>query len=172
MRVLRVHAPGASRALAERVGRAVADFNRGLDIRLRFLSIGIDEVVVEVKDVPTAEDAVGAAAGPRPDAVVLFGEGAAAVAAASVAARAGIAVVRVGAGRRGGPDPDAARAADRLAGVLLVHDAECARALQAEGAPGLVVEVGAEDDPMAAGRIVEAVSRARRGARGGSTGGV
>lgn len=170
MKVLRIHAPGTSRALAERVGSAVADFNRGLDIRLRFLSIGIDESVLDVPDAATADAA--AAAEPRPDALVLLGDGAAAVAAATCAARAGIAVVRVGAGRRSGADPDAARAVDRLAAVLIVHDAACARALQAEGVSGLVVDVGGEDDPSAAGRIVEAVSRARPGARGGSTGGV
>jgi hypothetical protein len=172
MKVLRVHAPGAPRALAEKVGRAVADFNRGLDIRLRFLSIGIDETVIDVEDAAEAADAVAAAADPRPDAMVLLGTGAAAAAAAAWAAGAGVALVRVGAGRRTGPDPDAARAADRVAAVLLVHDGECARALRAEGVTGIVVDVGAEDDPSAAGRIVEAVSRARRAAPGGSTGGV
>jgi hypothetical protein len=171
MKVLRVHAPGAPRALAEQVGRAVADFNRGLDIRLRFLSIGIDESVLEL-GAEGAADALAAATQRRPDAVVVLGGGAEAVAAATSAAAAGIAVVRVGAGRRAGPDPDAARAVDRLAAVLLVHDAECARALQAEGVTGLVVDVGPEDGPSAAARIVEAVSRARRAARGGLTGGV
>ena len=170
MKVLRVHAPGASRSLAERVGAAVADFNRGLDIRLRFLSIGIDESVIEV-DGAGAADAVTAAMETRPDVLVLLGGGAEAVAAATSASRAGIAVVRVGAGRRAGTDPDAARAIDRLAAVLIVHDAAAARALAAEGVTGLVVDVGGQDDPSAAVRIVEAVSRARRSARGGWTGG-
>ena len=49
MKVLRVHAAGGSR-LADAVSRAVKDFNRGLDIRLRFLSIGIEESVLEVAD--------------------------------------------------------------------------------------------------------------------------
>jgi UDP-N-acetylglucosamine 2-epimerase len=170
MKVLRVHAPGVPGALAERVGRAVADFNRGLDIRLRFLSIGIDESVIAVEG-PGAADAVTASMETRPDVIVVLGDGAEAVAAATSASRAGIAVVRVGAGRRGGTDPDAARAVDRLAAVLLVHDAAAARALASEGAAGLVVDVGAEDDPSAAVRIVEAVSRARSSARGGWTGG-
>lgn len=171
MKVLRVHAPGAPRALTEQVGRAVADFNRGLDIRLRFLSIGIDESVLEI-EAEGADAAIAAATDTRPDVIVLLGDGAPAVAAATCASRAGIAVVRVGAGRRAGPDPDAARAVDRLAAVLLVHEAECARALKAEGATGLVVDVGPEDGPSAAARIVEAVSRARRSARGGLTGGL
>jgi hypothetical protein len=171
MKVLRVHAPGAPSALAEQVGRAVADFNRGLDIRLRFLSIGIEESVLEL-DGPSAADAMAAAAGARPDVIVLMGGGPAAVAAVNAAASAGIAVVRVGAGRRDGGDPDAARAVDRLSAVLVVHDAACARTLQTEGVTGLVVDVGGEDDPSSARRIVEAVSRARRAARGGWTGGV
>src|SRR6185503_5851476 len=76
MRVLRVHAPGTPTAVAEAVGRAAVEFNRGLDIRLRFLSIGIEETVVEVADAADAAERVAAALAERPsDAVVLFGEG-------------------------------------------------------------------------------------------------
>lgn len=171
MRVLRVHAPGTPRALAERVGRAVSEFNRGLDIRLRFLAIGIDETVLDVSDEAQALEAVAAAAQRlAPDVVVVFGEGPPALAATAAAARTRAVVARAGAGRRDGPEADAARAADRLASLHLVESGEHADALEAEGVPGRRVEVGAADAPDAGERIVRALSRARRGSQDVTTG--
>jgi len=172
MKVLRVHAPGTPTAVADAVGRAAVEFNRGLDIRLRFLSIGIEETVLVVADAAQAAEAVAAAVNERaPDAVVLFGDGAAALAAATSAARSTTALVRVGAGRRDGADGDAARAIDRLAALLIVDGAAAAAALDAESVGATRVDVGPFDDPAAGEKIVRAVSRARRGTSGGSAGG-
>jgi len=173
MRVLRIHAPGTPRGLADRVGRAVVDFNRGLDIRLRFLSIGIEETVIEAESAASAADGVAAALrGSNPDLVVVFGDGPAALAAAACAARAQTIVVRAGAGRRDGPAADEARAIDRLSALHLVHDAAGAKVLEEESVPGQRVDVGGADDPASGERIVRALSRARRAAQGGTTGGV
>jgi hypothetical protein len=172
MKVLRVHAPGTPQGLADQVGRAVTDFNRGLDIRLRFLSIGVEETVLAVADAAGAAESVDAAIRERtPEVVVLFGGGPAALAAAACAVRERAVLVRAGAGRRDGPDADAARAIDRLATVLLVHGAAAGAALEAEHAPGQRVEVGDAGDPAAGERIVRALSRARRGTQGGSSSG-
>ncbi len=173
MRVLRVHAPGTPPAVADAVGRAVVDFNRGLDIRLRFLSIGIEETVVEIGDAAGAAETVSQAAGRlAPDAVVLFGDGPAALAAAAAAARSKAPLVRVGAGRRVGVDADAARAIDRLAALLVVDGAAAAAALAAENLAAPCVEVGGFADAAAADKIVRAVSRARRAGPGsGGAGG-
>lgn len=172
MKVLRVQAPGTPRELAESVARAVVEFNRGLDIRLRFLSIGIEETVVEVDDAAgSAESVAIAMRETAPDVVVLFGEGAAALAAATIAVRERAVLVRGGAGRRHGPNADADRAIDRLAAVHLVHGAADARNLESEGATGQTIDVGAAGDPAAGERVVRALSRARRSAHGGTTGG-
>jgi alkyl hydroperoxide reductase subunit AhpF len=168
MKVLRVHAPGTPSAVADAVGRAAVEFNRGLDIRLRFLSIGIEETVLVVEDAAGAAESVSAAVNERaPDAVVLFGDGAAALAAATTAARARTALVRVGAGRRDGADGDAARAIDRLAALLIVDGSAAAAALDAENVSAPRVDVGDFADPAAGEKIVRAVSRARRGSTGG-----
>jgi len=173
MKLLRVHAPGTPDGLAERVGRAVVEFNRGLDIRLRFLSIGIEETVVDVASAAGAADAVAAALRERaPDLVVVFGDGPAALAAAACAARAHVVVVRAGAGRRDGPAADEARAIDRLAALHLVHGPAFAKVLEDEAAAGQRVDVGDAGDPASGERIVRALSRARRAAQGGTTGGV
>jgi UDP-N-acetylglucosamine 2-epimerase (non-hydrolysing) len=171
MKVLRVHAPGTPAHVAQAVGRAVVEFNRGLDIRLRFLSIGIEETVVEVADAAAAAEVVSKAAADRaPDAVVLLGDGPAALAAATSAVRARAALVRVGAGRREGPDADAARAVDRLASLLVVDLPAAAAALDAESLAAPRALVGDFADAAAGEKIVRAVSRARRLNQGGSTG--
>lgn len=173
MKVLRVEAPGTSPGVAASVGRAVAEFNRGLDIRLRFLSIGIEDSVVQASEAASAADAVAAAiAASAPDLVVLFGDGPAALAAAGVAIRSNAMLVRVGAGRRDGESADAARAIDRLAAIHLVHDAAAVAALDAESAPGQRIDIGDAADPAAGERIVRALSRARRTAQNRTTGGV
>jgi hypothetical protein len=167
MKVLRVHAPGADPRLGPSIEAAVRAFNGGLDIRLRFLAIGIEEQVTEAPDAATAAETVGGALGtgasaPGADAVLLLGGGEAAVAAASAAVRARVPVLRVGAGERTGPGADAARAVDRLSAVLLVHAADAAAALRAEDAAAAVEVIGAPDDPAIGERIVRALSRARR----------
>jgi hypothetical protein len=173
VRVLRIHAPGTPGDLAAGVGRAVVEFNRGLDIRLRFLSIGIEETVIEVADAAGSAESVALAIRTGlPDVVVLFGEGAPALAAATIAVRERAVLVRGGAGRRDGPHADADRAIDRLATVHLVHCAAEARNLESEGCAAQAIDVGAAGDPAAGERVVRALSRARRSARGGTTGGV
>jgi alkyl hydroperoxide reductase subunit AhpF len=172
MRVLRVHAPGTPRGLAERVGRAIVEFNQGLDIRLRFLAIGIEETVIDAESAAAAADGVAAELARRqPDAVVVLGDGPAALAAAACAARAGRAVVRVGAGRRDGALADESRAIDRLAALHLVHGAAAAKALDEEGLTAQRVDVGDAEDAASGERIVRALSRARRAAQGGTSGG-
>ena len=173
MRVLRIQAPGTSPQLAESVGRAITQFNRGLDIRLRFLSIGSEDTVVDVTDAAGAADAIAAATTDgAPDLVVLFCDGPAAPAAAWVAGRATGSLVRVGAGQRAGADADASRAIDRLAAIHLVHGAAGVAALEAESAHGQRIEVGDAADAAAGERIVRALSRARRAAQNRTTGGV
>jgi UDP-N-acetylglucosamine 2-epimerase len=172
MRVLRVHAPGTDAALAAGVGRAVLDFNRALDIRLRFLAIGVEETVLEVRSAAEASEALAAALKEQaPDAVLLLGDGPAALAAATCTVRERAILVRVGAGRRGGPDADASRAVDRLAALHLVHAESDAAALAGEGSATPLVEVGAVDDAATGEKIVRALSRARRAASTGSSGG-
>jgi UDP-N-acetylglucosamine 2-epimerase len=179
MKVLRVHAPGTDPVLAGHVTAAVRTFNAELDIRLRFLAIGIEERVLDVQDAAGAAEQVGAALGgaqdaseatasgpdgapaPTTDAVLLLGGGEAAVAAAATAARARVPVVRVGAGARG-EGADAARAVDRLAAVRLAHDDLALQALREEGLGEASETVGAPGDPASGERIVRALSRARR----------
>jgi hypothetical protein len=172
MKVLRVHAPGTPADLAEIVRRAVVEFNRGLDIRLRFLAIGVDETVLEVADAAGAAESVSAAIKQHaPDVVVVFGDGPAALAAATCAVREGAVLVRAGAGRRQGRGADEARAIDRMSTLLLIHEPADAATLDAEGATGPRVEVGPAADPAAGERIVRALSRARRASPGGAPGG-
>jgi hypothetical protein len=165
VRVLRIHAVGADPGVAAAVGDAVRAFNAALDIRLRFLSVGIEETVVETAADPDAAGAAAHLAGDRPDPVaimILLGTGEAAVTAAAAALRAGVPVVRVGAGERSGPDADASRAVDHLCPVLLAWYAAGAEVLRRESAGGAVEVVGGRDDPETGARIVRAVTRARR----------
>jgi UDP-N-acetylglucosamine 2-epimerase len=166
MRVLRVHAPGTPDALRRAVAEAVRAFNDELDIRLRFLSIGIEERTLDVTDAADAAARTGEAlADGSFDVVLLAGGGEAALAAAAAAVRARVPLVRAGAGTRA--DADAAppgspsRGADRLASVLLPYTGEDHARLVAEGlAPD--DPTGAPEDPAAGPRIVKALSAARR----------
>jgi hypothetical protein len=160
MKVLRVEAPGTDPALAQAIAAAVASFNANLDIRLRFLSIGIEETVVRPADAASAAERVGAElARGGVDAVLLLGDGEAAVAAAAAAVRAQAPLVRPGAGRRSGPAADAARAVDRLANVLIAHDAAALEALREEG---LAAAETLGRVPAAGERVVRALTAARR----------
>ncbi|MCG3136108.1 MAG: hypothetical protein HMLKMBBP_03932 [Planctomycetes bacterium] len=161
MKLLVVRAPGAPDALARTVDAALEAFNGELDIRLRFLSIGIEWTAVDVSSAADAADRVGAAlAEAGADAALLVGGGEAAVAASAVIRRAEVPLVRAGAGLRGG-DAGAERAADRLAAVPMPFDRTGADALRAEGlVPG--EEIGDPSDPAAGRRIVAALAAARR----------
>ena len=61
MKVLRIHAPETDPRPAAALTDAVRGFNRDLDIRLRFLSVGIEEQVVTVEDSAGAAETVGEA---------------------------------------------------------------------------------------------------------------
>lgn len=168
MRILRIHAPGTDEGLARALGEAVVAFNRGLDIRLRFLSVGIDEQVVAVEQAAHAAESVGEALRTGGiEMAVLFGDGEAALSAAAAVGRAQSVLVRVGSGVRVGAGADTSRAIDRIAAVRLALGPEAAAALADEGLDPPGENVGAADDPETAGRIVKALSRARRQARGG-----
>ncbi len=161
MKILRVHAPGTDAALAKAIGAAVASFNADLDIRLRFLSIGVDEIVL---DVATAEDAAAsvgrALASGAADVVVLLGGGEAGLAAAAAVVRAQIPLFRIGAGRRGS-DGGASRGIDHLASCRLALSAADAAVLASEGVDVAETMSGGTTDETGAA-IVRAVTRRRQ----------
>lgn len=142
MRLLTVVAPGGAATRAA-LSEALGAWTRGLDIRLRFLDMGVEESVL-VLDGP---EGPRAPAGPaleavervlardRPTVVVLHGRGPAALAATVTAGKAGIPLVRVGAGLRDGPSADEDRAVDRLATVRLAAGEAGLEALRSEGLP-------------------------------------
>ena len=163
MRVLRVHGPGADLRVADAIGAAVAAFNGALDIRLRFLAIGIEETVLDAS--ATSPDGTAAAARALREApyeaVVLLGDPEAAHTLSTAAKDVGVPVVRVGAGHRKGRTADAARAADRLALAHVALDAASAAVLREEGFSAPHDPPG--DDPAAAGeRVVRALTQVRR----------
>lgn len=162
MRVLRVEGPGTDPRIAEAIGAAVVAFNGALDIRLRFLAIGIEETVLAAGEPHAAPEAVARSLSSAPfEAVVLLGDPEVAHACAAAADRAGVPVVRVGAGLRSGGAADASRAVDRIARALVALDDAAAEALRGEGfSPS---EEPRGDDPAAAGeRVVRALTRVRR----------
>lgn len=165
MKILRVHAPGTDVALAKAIGAAVASFNADLDIRLRFLSIGVDEVVLDVASAENAAAAVGSAlAGGAADVVVLLGGGEAGLAAAAAVVRAQVPLFRIGAGRRSGCDDGvdgASRGIDHLATCRIALGEADAAVLAAEGLDvAQTVTIGKRDETGAA--IVRAVTRRRQ----------
>ena len=132
MRILRVLTPGADDGVAASVRDAIASFNRGLDIRLRFLSILIEDTELRVEEPESAAELVGAAIEERaPSIVVVQGDEVCALAAATVAARGDRVVAHLGAGTRPECDADTARAIDRVCGLLLpIGDAAYAALLE------------------------------------------
>ena len=163
MKVLRIHAGETDAVLVGALERAVEAFNRSIDIRLRFLSIEIDERVLEVGSPEDAATAVDAAlAEDHPSVCVVLGEGVAAVAAATICARTGAVLVRIGAGRRVGAEADASRAVDRLVEVRLAFDEEDLAVLESEGLGENAQCIGPADGAEAGERIVEVLSRLRR----------
>lgn len=168
MRVLRIHAAETDEALAATLAEAVEAFNRSVDIRLRFLSIEIDETVVETGDAETAATIVGESIrGSRPSLCLLLGHGDSALAAASAAVRLGVRLVRVGAGRREGAGADAERAVDRLSALCLVHDEAALAVLTGEGLADRGRPIGSPREPRVGERIVGELARARRATQGG-----
>ncbi len=167
MKILRVLAPDADEALARSVRDAVQSFNRGLDIRLRFLSIGVEDSELRVDDPESAAERVGAqVATDRPSVVLVQGDDTSALAAVTMAARSTAVVVHLCAGVRTGPRADSARAIDRLSGVLLAVGVDALAALEAEG-------LGARTTPLRPGtdighQVIKAL-RAARLARGGDS---
>lgn len=167
MKVLRIHAPGIEPGLTDAILSAVDAFNRSVDIRLRFLSIEIDEDVLNVDSPEQAAEAVALAVqDQRPMLCVLLGQGDTALAAASAAVRAGAGLVRVGSGRRDGPAADSARALDRLASVCLVHDDQALAQLEEEGLGARARDIGPATQSQVGERVVREISRARRTMQG------
>ena len=136
MRLLTVVAPGGEGTRAT-VSAALAAWTRGLDIRLRFLNIGVEEEALAVPAPAEALAAVEAALlRVRPAVVLLHGTGPAALAAAVSAAKSAVPFVRTAAGIRDGAAADEDRAADRLAAALLAPGPGELEALAAEGLAG------------------------------------
>lgn len=158
MRILTVTVPGSG-AARDSVSGALAEWNRGLDIRLRFLNIGIEEARL---DLAPAEDPGEAAAAAlerveshilreRPVLVVLHGGGPAALSTAVSAAKAGVPLLRTASGIRGGEHDGEERGADRLATFRLACGREALAHLVGEGLdegssdPGSPGEAGWEE---------------------------
>ena len=151
-----------SRRTAWLIAASVAAFNGSLDIRLRFLAIGIEETVLDLDDRRgAAERVTRVLADGGFSAVVLAGDAVLAQACATAASRAGVPVVRVGAGERAGDGADASRAADRLAQAHVALDAASAASLAAEGI-GAAEDVRSGDLASVGERVVRALSRVRR----------
>jgi UDP-N-acetylglucosamine 2-epimerase len=138
VRLLTLVAPGGDGTRAALSG-ALAAWTRGLDIRLRFLEMGVEETVLAL-DAGEGRDAAAALASveralarERPSVAVLHGRGPAALAAAVTASKAGLPLVRVGAGLRDGASADEDRAADRLASERFAAGEAALEALRAEG---------------------------------------
>ncbi len=163
MRVLRVLAPGHDVALTALVSDAVAAFNRGVDIRLRFLSIHIEETQVTVTEPDEAAELVNAAIDrDRPAVAILEGHGETALSAAAACVRRNVPLSRLGAGDRRGATADSARGIDRLASQLLVLDDEAAATLVEEALTSGVTSVQGDD---VGSNVIKAlrVLRTRRG---------
>jgi UDP-N-acetylglucosamine 2-epimerase len=173
MKLLRLLCPGHDADAATALRDAVMAFDRGLDIRLRFLSIGIRDhelVVTETADVATVVEAELARI--RPDAVVLLGSGAACVTAASIAVRSVPVLARLGAGRRDGESADASRAIDHLSTVLFVTDDAAEATLHDEGLGDRVQRVARGDttaDPEFGRNVIKALRASRARSSGDST---
>ena len=168
MKILRVIAPGSDPSLQAAMGEAITSFNRGVDIRLRFLSIHVDQVELIVDEPGSAAARVDEAITlHRPAVALLDGDGETALASAAACVRRGVPLARLRAGRRDGADADAARGVDRLAGQLLTLDDAAHGRLVEEGLADKAVRID-EADPVAVGT---AVIRALRGLRARPGGG-
>ncbi len=170
MRVALLLAPGAQSETVTRLRDAVRSFNRGLDIRLRFLSIGIDLHELSMDDPAEASQGVDELLLQfDPEAAVLIGDGETAVAAAAAVVRQHRTLVRLGAGRRAGANADAARAVDRLATWRLVDSDEPAAALAREGLTAQCIRVGDPASDEFGRSIIGALRTVRQRAPGDGT---
>ena len=168
MKILRVLSADADETLAQRVRDAVASFNRGLDIRLRFLSIVVEDRELFVDDAESAAAAVGAAlAADAPAIVLVQGDDTAALAAATLAARGERVVAHLGAGSRSGPHADVARAIDRICGLLLAVGDGAHERLAEEGLGARAVRL--VDGPEIGNQVIKAVRAERVRRRGDAT---
>ncbi len=166
MRILTAVAAGGSDARVA-LSAALEAWSRGLDIRLRFLNIGIEELVVDVSadGAPGEGAAEGLAAveaailREKPALLVVHGGGAAALAAVITAAKSGVPSLRTAAGVRGGPEDGEERAADRLATVRLAGDAAAAARLRGEGLDATESPADREAWGAAAAKVVLRVLR-------------
>ena len=134
MRVLRVLSPDADEPLAQSVREGVRAFNRGLDIRLRFLSIVVEDSELRVADPESAAELMGRSLEEfAPTVVLVQGGDASALAAATLAARTDAVVAHLAAGDRGVDDVDTARALDHVCGLLLALGESEMQVLRDEG---------------------------------------
>jgi UDP-N-acetylglucosamine 2-epimerase len=137
---------------------AMERWNRGLDIRLRFLNIGIEETVIQLDEVAGAgeteasglEQVEQAIVDLAPNVLLLHGHGPAALAAAVSASKSGVTILRTGAGRRDGEISAIECACDRLASALVVEGEIGHEALLADGLADLVTvaDPGADENSM------------------------
>jgi len=173
MRVLRILAPSADEALAQQVRDAVLAFNRGLDIRLRFLSIMVEDRELRLSDPESAVELVGTAlADAWPTVILVQGDDETALAAATVAARSGDAVVaHLGAGVRAGDHADASRAIDRVCGLLLPLADDASATLREEGLAERVtaLDVGSPPRQELGHQVIKALRAERIRRRGDAT---
>jgi hypothetical protein len=165
VRILAVTAPGGE-ARARALSGAVAAWNRGLDIRLRFLAIGVEEASFVLPGGAGAAEGLvavdAAVARERPALLVLHGSGPGALAAAISAARSAVPVLRTGSGERGGPTEEEDRAVDRLATVRCADGPAALENLRAEGLGEGSLVAGDPADPAAVERALQALLRALR----------
>ena len=170
MRLLRVLCHDHDPRDADALRSAIGEFNRGLDIRLRFLSIGIEDREVEVDAGDEAAVAVERALEDRPaDAVIVLGNGAEAVAATTFAVRCVPVVAHWDAGRREDAAADTRRAVDHLSTLLLVRGDEADAVLRAEGLADRIARVAAPDAPEFGRDVINALRAARARTSGDST---
>lgn len=172
MKILRVLAPSAEPELADHVREGVAEFNRGLDIRLRFLAIGVEDSEVVVEEPESAAEIVAEAmAAAQPTVVLVHGDDSAALAAATIAARSDAVIAHVGAGVRSGlqegADADTARAIDHVCGLLLAIGPEAVEALAEEGLQERTRPL--ERGPELGHQVIKALRAERVRRRGDST---
>jgi hypothetical protein len=131
--VLLFESPGADRVSAQFTD-AADEFNRGLDIRLRFLEVGFDvhSLPVPADSAAPAEELAGLLEEFRPGVVLALGSGTGLLECAAAAAKKDVPIAYLA---DGAPDR-AARAVARLSGILVATG----EADPPAAAPGAMVE--------------------------------
>jgi hypothetical protein len=169
MKILTVTLPGAEGA-RDAVSASLADWNRGIDIRLRFLNIGIEETRLDLEpgadigeDCAVALERVETAiARERPVLILLHGGGAPALSVAVTAAKATVPLFRTSAGMRGGPFDGEERGADRLATVRMAAGSAALAELVEENLGEGSSDPGSPGSPGWEGAVARAVVRILR----------